>query len=121
MSDRNWKKQERRVATLLNGDRSSKVGKSSPDVTASWVIAEVKDRKSLPKWIKQGLGKVRIYAGSSRLGILVLHETRSHDRIVLMSLKDFRDWFGGEGKCRKTEGSRSLVSDADALKRSNRP
>ena len=39
---------------------------------------------------------MRGQAGPGRLGIVVAHELRGRDSWVILSLKDFQDWFGGE-------------------------
>ena len=98
MTGTKWKREERNIARILGGERSSEQGKSSPDVTTKWLKVEVKDRQGLPKWITSGLAKSRSHAAPGQLGILIMHEAGNRDRLVVLSLKDFVDWFGGGRK-----------------------
>lgn len=94
MASTAWKAHERRVAAALGGRRLGATGAANPDVVAGWIVAECKHRARLPGWIGQALQKVRAQAGPSHLGIVVAHEQRGRDSWVVMSLRDFRDWFG---------------------------
>lgn len=35
------------------------------------------------------------HSGTDQLGIAVLHEHYKHDSLVVMSQRDFEEWFGG--------------------------
>ena len=92
-----WKGSERRVARLLGGQRTGHLGGPS-DVATEWLRVQVKHRKKLPQWIVGALAKVRAEAGPKRLGVCILHEhgKRALDNdLVVMSMRDFRDWLAG--------------------------
>ena len=101
-----WKKHERRTAAALGGRRVGPTGKDGPDVDAGWLVAECKHRAQLPGWIDTALGKVRSQAGPARLGVVVAHERGARDSWVILSLHDFRDWFGDDpGAIWETSGN----------------
>jgi len=89
-----WKAHERRTAAALGGQRLGATGESNPDVLTSWLAVECKHRAKLPEWETTALAKIRWQAGEDRLGVVVLHQAGSRDSVVMLSLKDFRDWFG---------------------------
>jgi hypothetical protein len=96
-----WKKTEREVAARLGGQRVPVSGRArgdAPDVKHDWLSVEVKSKHTLPHWLRDALAQARASAGVSQLPIAVLHENGArHDGdLVVMSLKDFCDWFGGE-------------------------
>jgi len=90
-----WKAVEKRIAARLGGQRTSQLGKSTPDITTSWLVCEVKYRRKLPQWIMQALRQARSVASESQLGIVVLQERYARDGLVVCSLRDWVDWFGG--------------------------
>jgi hypothetical protein len=105
MANTTWKKHERRTAAALGGRRTGPTGKDGPDVDAGWIVAECKHRAQLPGWIDQALGRVRAQAGPARLGVVVAHERGARDSWVILSLHDFRDWFGSDpGAIRAASG-----------------
>ena len=94
MPNATWKEHERRTAGALGGRRIGPTGKDGPDVDAGWIVAECKHRASLPGWIRLALSKIRTQAGPGQLGVVVAHGKGERDSWVIMSLKDWRDWFG---------------------------
>lgn len=98
MGEKLWKRRERKAARALGGKRTSEPGKSSPDGTAGAYIVECKLRDELPQWIKDGLATAQGHASGKQLGLLILHEKGAYDDLVVLSLKDFKEWFG-EVKC----------------------
>lgn len=93
---KSWKHAEYRIAEILDGKRVGVTGKSTNDVEHEWLSVEVKYRKQLPQWLKDALDQAIKSARENQLAIAVLHERYSKydDAIVLIRLKDFRDWFG---------------------------
>lgn len=89
-----WKAHERRTAKVLGGKRLGATGQANPDVEAGWVVAECKHHKRLAAWVTSPLSRIRGQAGGARLGITVHHEEGAADSVVMLSLKDWRDWFG---------------------------
>ncbi|MCL4559912.1 MAG: hypothetical protein M1281_04750 [Chloroflexi bacterium] len=96
MSDKSWKAHERRIAHVLGTQRTGPVGREGPDAVTDWLAVECKHRDKLPEWMSEALAKIRQQAGSERLGIVVLHQAGSHDSVVMLSFKDFTDWFDGK-------------------------
>lgn len=94
MANATWKQHERRVAQALGGRRIGPTGRQGPDVDAGWLVAECKHRAALPAWIATALARVRGQAGPQRLGVVVAHERGARDSWVIVSLADWRDWFG---------------------------
>ena len=102
MPDKQWKHTERRIAREFGGKRTGPGRPNDPDIRTSWLSIEVKERKKLPKWLKEAIILAQGKAYPGQLGIVVLHETGLRDDIVVMLGSDFLDWFGGEkkgGKC----------------------
>lgn len=97
--DKSWKRHERKTAELLGGTRvpvHSTSGVKS-DVDHKWLAIECKERKSVPDWLTCAVNQAAAGAGE-KLPIVVLHklgERHSND-LVIMSMKDFKDWFVGE-------------------------
>ena len=104
MPDKQWKATERRIAREFGGKRTGPGRPNEPDIRTSWLSIEVKERKKLPKWLKEAIILAQGKAHSGQLPIVVLHETGRKDDIVVMSRKDFIDWFGGEKKGGKDNG-----------------
>jgi len=89
-----WKAHETRTAAALGGQRLGTTGAANPDVLTSWLAVECKDRSRLPPWIMEALSRIRSQAGQDRLGVVVMHQAGARDSVVMLSLQDFRDWFG---------------------------
>lgn len=89
-----WKAHEKWTAAALGGQRLGATGAANPDVLTSWLAVECKHRTKLPQWIMEALTKIRSQAGQDRLGVVVMHQAGAHDSVVMLSLKDFQDWFG---------------------------
>jgi len=100
MSDRAWKRTERRTAAILGGKRVPVTGRQrgdAPDVPHPWLSIECKHRRALPAWIADALDQAAAASdGGKRLPVAILHEAgERHGRdVVLIRLADFRDWFG---------------------------
>lgn len=99
MPDRAWKATERRVASMIGGQRVPITGRQRgdvPDVDHPWPSVEVKHRKRLPAWIEDAMGQARASARSGQLPIAVLHESqRQHTQdLFVVRLGDWLDWFG---------------------------
>lgn len=94
-----WKNIERRVARQLSGRRMGP-GPDRADVragTGDWLCVEVKQRQTLPAWLKAAVDQARRYATAKQLPLAVIHEHGRHDCLVVMRLSDFRAWFGELG------------------------
>jgi hypothetical protein len=90
-----FKSTERRVARMLGGQRSGHLG--GADVVTEDFAVEVKQRCTLPVWLKGAVAQAKRHAGS-RLPMVVLHEAgERHTRsLVILELGTFCDWFGSD-------------------------
>ncbi len=99
MSEARWKATERRVATELNGRRIPVSGRAGrPDVDHRWLAPEVKSRKELPGWLLEAMRQAQGSAGPSQLPVVILHRVgdRYQHGLVVLTMQDFRDWFGDD-------------------------
>ena len=89
---------ERRIARELGGARTGNTGKASPDVTAGFLVVEVKARATLPAWLKAAVGQAVTAAGSDKLPVAVLHETGQPyaGALVVLRFCDFQAWLAQE-------------------------
>lgn len=95
--DKTWKKVERRIARAHGTTRIGPTGRPGPDVVSGWLAIQVKHRKVLPQWMGDALRTIRAQANPGQLGIVITHESGSRDSWVIMSHRDFLDWFGSGG------------------------
>lgn len=91
-----WKAAERRVAKAFGTTRIGPTGRLGPDMVTSWLAIQVKHRKTVPGWLAEALRKIRSQAHENQLGIVVVHPFGARDSWVVLSQKDFQDWFGGD-------------------------
>ncbi|MDW8059233.1 MAG: hypothetical protein RMK01_04085 [Thermomicrobium sp.] len=99
MSERRWKRVERRVARLLGAQRVPVDGRGqAPDLTHPWLAVEVKSRQRLPQWLRSAMAQAVRTARPEQLPLVVLHQVghRWTEDLVLLRLADFRAWFVGE-------------------------
>ena len=98
MSDAPWKRIEREVAKRLRGERVPVSGRPGPDVVSvcgGFILAEVKHRRQLPKWLTSALHQAEsCLDGDDQLAIAVLHEKYMpvDDCLVVLRLDDFVRW-----------------------------
>lgn len=94
MSDKNWKRQERRVAKAFGTVRNSLSGKmskagTSSDSLSSRFYIEAKYRKSIAviEWFMEILPKAR---KEKKIPILALKTPSHKDDFILVRLKDLK-------------------------------
>lgn len=87
---------ERAIARRLGGQRTGQYG--GEDVAHEWLSIECKSRKALPAWLREAMRQAESHASADKLAITVLHELGEahNDDLVVMRLRDFEEWFGGE-------------------------
>ncbi|MBI3960247.1 MAG: hypothetical protein HY328_15650 [Chloroflexi bacterium] len=92
---RTFKGVERALAQRLNGERTGQTG--GADVQTDWLCVEVKTRKHLPQWIRDAIAQAKRNGGISQLPVVILHQVgqRHAGDLVVMTLADFENWFGG--------------------------
>lgn len=100
MSEKAWKRSERRIAEILGGRRVPVSGRQrgdAPDIRHATLAVEVKSRKKLPAWIVDALDQAEASAGAGQTPVAVLHEhgQRYTDSLVLVRLGDLEAKTGG--------------------------
>ena len=58
MTEKAWKRSERRIASLVGGTRVPVSGRGrgdNPDIRCDWLSPEVKSRRTLPLWLRQAM------------------------------------------------------------------
>lgn len=94
MSEKGWKRAERRIAGILGGERVPVSGRGrgdSPDVEHPVLSIEVKSRKSVPAWIRDALDQAEASSFTAgRIPVAVLHEQGKPyaEDLVVMNLGD---------------------------------
>lgn len=93
MSERSWKRAERKVAELLGGVRVPVSGRQrghTPDVEHPSLSIEVKSRKSLPAWLLDALEQAQAASRNGRLPVAVLHQEHRlyADSLCVLRLED---------------------------------
>lgn len=101
MTDKAWKRTERRVAAFFGGRRVPITGRirgDAPDVAHEWLAIECKERRELPDWLLEAMRQAEASARDGQLPIAVLHERGSElsRSLVVVRAGDFREWFGNE-------------------------
>lgn len=99
MTDATWKNCERKIADLLGGKRVGPTGTPQPDVVSKFLVAEVKHRASLPRWLFDAVAQAREQRDIQRMPIVVLHQKgqRYDHSLVVVRLDDFVQHVRGVG------------------------
>ena len=96
----NWKNAERQVAKVIGGKRHSRganFGEEAPDIIMpkdSLFVYEVKYRKKISNFLKDGLLQAKRYAKDNQVPVLVLKERYMHGALVVLNLRDWKDLHG---------------------------
>jgi len=97
--DKLWKAVEREIMRRIGGKRIPITGRQRgdvPDGEHEWISVEIKTRKVIPKWIRNGMHQAQASnVMGNKLPIVFIHEqgTRYDDDLVVMRMKDFEDWY----------------------------
>jgi len=98
VSDKTWKKSERRIATLLSGRRIPVTGeRDGADVETPVFCVQVKRRRSFPLWLDVWMsGICHTARRRNKTGILVLVHPGKHatNSVVCLRMSDFVDLCG---------------------------
>lgn len=86
---------EAAIAKYLGMERIGGSGKR--DVDGEWLCAEIKERQEKTQWLLGMVQQAVRLAKPGQLPIGVIHFLKQNhdDDLVVMRLKDFRDYFGG--------------------------
>lgn len=77
MSDKTWKKAERKIAELLGGVRVPVTGRGRgdmPDVLHGILSIEVKHRDGLPEWILDAMRQAEASRRGDQIPVAILHQ-----------------------------------------------
>lgn len=77
MTDKTWKKAERKIAELLGGVRVPVTGRQrgdAPDILHETFSIEVKHRESLPDWILDAMRQAEASQRGDQIPIAILHQ-----------------------------------------------
>ena len=99
MRTSSWKRDERKLAERLGGERVPVNGRGeTSDIDHPWLAIECKRRKQVPDWLMSAMTQAR--AGNrdgTKLPVVLIHQAGRHydNAMVVMRLADFEEWFGG--------------------------
>ncbi len=106
MTERAWKRSERRVAELLGGRRVPVSGRQrgdAPDIAHPVFAVEVKTRKTLPAWLRTAMAQAVAAQCGEQIPVVVLHQAgdRYADDLVVVRMAD---WVARFGTLHRLEG-----------------
>jgi len=101
MTDKLWKKAERKICAMLGGTRRGPTGRDDSDCYHSWLAVEIKNRP-MPTYIRRWMSQAIVNSEPDHLPVVVWHPpgTAYGGSLVILRLDDFLDWFGGRGSSR---------------------
>lgn len=86
MQTKTWKSAERKIASLLGGERVPITGRtrgSAPDIQHDTLSLEVKHWQKFPEWLKDAMNQAEMSATNDQIPTVVLHEKGSaYDRCL---------------------------------------
>jgi hypothetical protein len=96
MTDKAWKRFERRVADFIKGERVPITGRargSAPDVEHNWLAVECKYRQSIPEWLKDAMRQAVASAMPRQMPVVILGEKGKdiNDAFFIVRARDFKD------------------------------
>ena len=97
---KDWKACERKVASLMGGERIPVSGRGrgdNPDIHHELFSIEVKSRKTIPAWLEDAMRQAEASAKDGRLPVVVLHQDRAPyaESLVVLRLEDFANHLKG--------------------------
>ena len=100
MVEKRWKRNERRQAEMLGGERVPITGRqrgSAPDIKHAWLAIESKSRKAIPGWLREAMEQAEASKRENQLPVAIVHTVgeRHPQDLIVMRLGDFIDWFCG--------------------------
>ena len=104
MSEKAWKRVERKIAAFIGGKRVPITGRTrgdAPDIEHELLVPEVKYRKRLPDWLHDAMDQAeKAEAATSPIAtakipcvILVEHGMSIKDGYAVIRLQDVKDWW----------------------------
>jgi len=99
---RDWKHQERRIATLLGGQRVPVTGRArgdAPDIEHGMLSIEVKARARLPALLTKAMSQAVAAVRGDQIPFVVLHQWGDPwaDDMVVLRMSDWLDLHGPVG------------------------
>lgn len=97
MSEKGWKRTERKIAEILGGRRIPISGRQrgdAPDIAHDTLSLEVKNRKSIPAWLTEALTQATASSRDGRLPVAVLHQQGKPyaDALCVIRLEDLAEY-----------------------------
>ena len=100
MTEKSWKKFERRIAKRVGGKRIPVTGeRDGADVVAGPFCYQAKLRRGMPSYLREWLrGIVAAGERSGTTGVVVWKTpgARDDDAVVVLRLADWQDWHGND-------------------------
>ena len=126
MTERSWKRYERRIAAVLGGTRVPVTGRSRgdrPDVEDPRLSIEVKQRAHVLGWLLKTMAQAEAAAQADQIPVVVVHEVGQPYRrsVVMLRLEDFADWFGDMHEDKQRQAPATNAKPADAMDSAARP
>lgn len=96
VSDKGWKRTERKIAELLGGRRipvNGRIRGCAPDIEHDTLSLEVKSRQSIPRWLQEAGEQARAVPRDGRVPVSVIHVQGKPyaDALVVVRLGDFAE------------------------------
>lgn len=97
MSEKGWKRCERKIAEILGGRRVPVSGRQRgdrPDIDHDVLSVEAKYRQSIPKWLLDALQQAEASSTDGKIACVVLHADGAlyADSLCLIRLEDLADY-----------------------------
>lgn len=91
--ERAWKATERRIATMVNGQRVPVSGRArgdAPDILHPLLSVEVKHRRSVPAWLLDAMKQAKAASRPGQLPVAIIHRhgARHDDNLCVVRLVD---------------------------------
>jgi nucleotide-binding universal stress UspA family protein len=101
VSEKGWKRTERKVAELLGGHRIPVSGRQrgdAADVEHPELSIECKSRQSIPRWLQEAGEQARAASRDGRLPVSVIHvrDGLYKDALCVIRLEDFASYMKGD-------------------------
>ena len=96
MTDKAWKRCERRVAKYIGGERVPITGRtrgSAPDIQHNWLSVEVKYRAKLPAWLHDAMDQAIASKMPRQTPCVILCERgrQAGESYIIFKLEDAKD------------------------------
>jgi len=98
MPEKRWKKDERKVARLLNCRRNPSGDPTAPDCENAHLAVEVKSRQKVTQWLVNAVLESVRKARDEQCPVVVVTGPTWPIDLVVIELRTYRDWYVGTPK-----------------------